>query len=164
MNERFKRYYRDIAQRTAELSRAKRLKVGAIIVKDNRIISIGYNGTPSGWSNYCEKPIFPSASGGKIDIEDIEEEFPLINELGNRFKWKTLPEVIHAEENCLGKLARSNESGEGATMFLTHSPCIYCSKMIYTAGIKTVYYNTPYRSTEGIDFLLKAGVNVVHFK
>ena len=164
MNLRFKNYYRDIAWRTADLSRARRLKVGAIIVKDDRIISIGFNGTPSGWDNNCEKRVSASASGGKIDFDYIVKHYPYIDENDTRYKLVTLDEVLHAESNAISKLAKSSESGDKAVMFCTHAPCIHCSKMIYQTGIETVYYSTAYRDTSGIEFLTKAGVNVVHLK
>ena len=129
----------DVAARYAELSSARRLKVGAIIVKDNRIISIGYNGTPPGWDNNCEEL-----------VHRIAEE-PVL---------KTLPEVIHAEENAIAKLARSHESGEGATMFITHAPCAQCAKMILVSGIGSVYYRQQYRDDAGIKFLQRGGVAV----
>ena len=130
----------DIARRTSQLSSAKRLKVGSIIVKDNRIISIGYNGMPSGWTNECEY------------LEHRIAQEPLL---------KTKPEVIHAEANAIAKLAKSTESGDGSVMFLTHSPCIDCAKQIYTTGIKKVYWNHNYRSTDGIDFLKKCSVETI---
>lgn len=132
--------YMDIALRISELSTAKRLKVGAIIVKDDRIISLGYNGTPYGWDNNCED----------IDVHTGE----LV----------TKEEVLHAESNCIAKLARGNESGEGATMFVTHQPCMDCAKLIYQAGIKAVWYEYPYRKTQGVDFLSKAGVTVTKYQ
>jgi dCMP deaminase len=119
----------------AELSTARRLKVGALVVKDDRIISIGYNGMPSGWDNNCEHEL----EDGTI---------------------KTKSEVLHAEMNALMKLARSNESGLDASMFITHSPCMDCAKGIYQSGIKEVYYANEYRDTAGIDFLQKCGVLV----
>jgi dCMP deaminase len=129
----------DIAERTAELSTAKRLKVGSIVVKNDRIVSIGYNGTPSGWTNECEY------------LEHRIAQEPLL---------KTKPEVIHAEANAIAKLAKSTESGEGAVMFLTHAPCMDCAKQVYTAGISKVYYKNSYRSTDGIDFLNNCKVEV----
>lgn len=126
----------DVALRTAELSRARRLKVGAIIVRDDNIISFSWNGTPPGWDNNCEH----------------ETESGLV----------TKDEVIHAEMNAILKLAKKGSSAEGAALFLTHAPCITCAKCIYTAGIKSVYYNMQYRSSEGINFLEKCGVNVYH--
>jgi dCMP deaminase len=120
----------------AELSTARRLKVGALVVKDDRIISIGYNGMPSGWDNNCE-----------YQLED-----------GNI---KTKPEVLHAETNAVSKLARSTESGLDADLFVTHSPCLDCAKLIYQSGIKRVYYATTYRDNAGIDFLKASDVEVI---
>ena len=119
----------------AELSTARRLKVGALVVKDDRIISIGYNGMPAGWDNNCE-----------YELED-----------GNI---KTKPEVLHAETNASAKLARSSESGLDATLFVTHSPCLDCAKIIYQSGIKHVYYATDYRDDSGITFLRNSGIQV----
>lgn len=123
--------YMETAEVFAKLSTAKRLKVGAIIVKDQRIISIGYNGTPEGWCNNCE------------------------DEHNN-----TKPEVIHSEMNCINKLAKSTESGENSIMFITHSPCIDCAKSIYGAGIKEVFFKNSYRDNSGIIFLEKCGIKV----
>ncbi len=149
LNKRFIDFYMDVAHRTAELSRAVRLKVGAIIVKDTRIISIGYNGTPAGWDNNCE-------------YEDMQFSRAVFGETQTLISagLKTKPEVIHAEMNALMKLARSSESGEGATLFITHSPCIDCAKSIAISGIKKVYYRTSYRSNDGIDLLEKSGIYV----
>jgi dCMP deaminase len=132
MKQKFINAYMDVAFRFAELSSAIRLKVGAIAVKDDRIISIGYNGTPAGWDNSCED---------KIWTQDGD------------YGLKTKPEVIHAESNCISKLAKSLESGLGATMFITHAPCLSCAKLIYQSGIGSVYYRNSYRDTAGIDFL-----------
>jgi dCMP deaminase len=121
----------DVAKRFAQLSHAKRLNVGAIVVKDDRIISIGYNGMPSGWENECE------------------------------IKNRTKPQVLHAESNAIAKLARSNDSGLGADLFITHSPCIECAKLIYQSGIKRVYFGEHYRSTDGLDFLKASNIDVV---
>ena len=130
----------DVSERFAKLSSAKRLQVGAIVVKNDRIISIGYNGMPSGWDNICE------------DVVEIHEDGGIIT--------KTKPEVIHAEANAIAKLAKGNESGDGSTMFLTHAPCIDCAKQIYTAGIKSVYYRDSYRDSMGLDFLAKCDIMV----
>lgn len=132
----------DVAERFAKLSSAKRLQVGAIVVKDDRIISIGYNGMPAGWTNICEEVVEVHDDGGIVT--------------------KTKPEVIHAEANAIAKLAKGNESGDGSTMFLTHAPCIDCAKQVYTAGIKKVYYRNSYRDTQGLDFLEKCGVEVLN--
>jgi len=129
----------DTAERFAELSSATRLKVGAVVVKDNRIISIGYNGMPAGWTNECEEV-----------VHRIAQE-PIL---------KTKDEVIHAEANAILKLARDGESGNGADLFCTHAPCINCAKLIYGAGIKKVYYRESYRDTFGTDFLSKCDIEV----
>ena len=131
----------EVAKTFANLSHAKRLNVGAIVVKDDRIISIGYNGMPSGWDNCCE---------------DVVRQ----DELGHSVL-KSKPEVLHAESNAIAKLAKSSESGEGADIFITHSPCIECAKLIYQSGIKRVYFEENYRSTDGLDFLTASKINVI---
>ena len=133
--------YMEIAEIVSKQSSAKRLQVGAIIVKDDRIISIGYNGMPAGWTNVCEEVIEQHEDGGQIT--------------------RTKDEVIHAEANAIAKLARSTEAGEGSTMFLTHAPCIHCAKQVYTAGVKTVYYRNTYRDAAGLDFLKMCGLTVM---
>ena len=130
----------DVAERFAQLSSAKRLNVGAIVVKDDRIVSIGYNGMPSGWDNECEEIVGQDEVGALIT--------------------KSKPEVLHAESNAIAKLARSNESGDGASIFITHSPCLDCAKLIYQSGIKDLYYKDNYRSEDGIRFLKKSNINV----
>ena len=131
--------YMKTAKIFAELSHARRLHVGAIVVKDDRIISIGYNGMPAGWDNNCEDVIQHSDDTTSL---------------------KTKPEVLHAETNAIAKLARSNESGLGASIFITHSPCLDCSKLIYQSGIGRVYYNENYRDDTGIKFLKSSGIEV----
>jgi dCMP deaminase len=131
--------FMDTAERFAQLSSAVRLKVGAVVVKDNRIISIGYNGMPSGWSNECEN---------------------IIQHSDDTITTVTKDEVIHAEANAIIKLARDGESGNGASLFCTHAPCIHCAKLIHGAGIKTVYYRESYRDTLGLDFLNKCNIEV----
>lgn len=143
MKEKMIRAHLDVAARYAELSHARRLKVGAIVVKDDRIVSIGYNGTPAGWDNNCENEIYDTASPN-MDIIGL----------------KTKPEVLHAEENAIAKLARSHESGLGADIFITHAPCPQCAKLIYAAGISRVFYRHIYRDTAGIEFLTKCGIEV----
>src|SRR5210317_290304 len=138
MKQKFIDAYMDVAERFAQLSSAKRLQVGAIVVKDDRIISIGYNGMPSGWDNECE-------------------EWAGEDEWGNTIT-KTKAEVLHAESNCIAKPAKSPESGEGASIFITHSPCIDCAKLIYQSGIATVYYKNDYRSTQGVEFLNRSNI------
>ena len=132
--------YMKTAETFAECSTAIRLHVGAIVVKDDRIISIGYNGMPSGWDNNCEDELkWPN---GEIKF------------------LTTKPEVLHAETNAIAKLAKSNESGLGSSMFITHAPCLDCAKLVYQSGINTVYYRNSYRNEEGIQFLEKAGVKI----
>ena len=140
MKQKFIDAYMDVAERFAKLSYAKRLNVGAIVVKDDRIISIGYNGMPSGWDNNCEEVIGQDEVGSLI--------------------LKSKPEVLHAESNAIAKLAKSNESGNDATLFVTHSPCLDCAKLIYQSGITTVYFKDNYRSNDGIEFLRKSNVEV----
>ena len=123
------------AETFAGLSHARRLHVGCIIVKDDRIISIGYNGMPAGWDNNCE--------------DEINNEL------------KTKPEVLHAETNAIAKLARSSESGLDSDLFVTHSPCLDCAKLIYQSGIKRIYFGSAYRDDSGVDFLRKSGVDVI---
>ena len=129
--------YMKSAEVFADLSTAERLHVGCVIVKDDRIISIGYNGMPSGWDNECENLV--GYSQGKAVL-------------------KSKPEVLHAETNAIAKLARSSESGLGSVLFVTHAPCLDCAKLIHQAGISSVYYRNQYRNQEGIEFLEKCNV------
>ena len=144
MKQKFIDAYMDVAERFAQLSSATRLQVGAIVVKDDRIISIGYNGMPTGWDNCCEDVVRQDEVGFQVT--------------------KTKAEVLHAETNAIAKLAKSGESGLGATMFVTHAPCIDCAKLVYQSGIATVYYKNKYRSTQGLEFLDKSGVEVIHHR
>jgi dCMP deaminase len=160
MKQRMIDAYMKTAEVFAELSHARRLHVGAIVVKDDRIISIGYNGMPSGWDNNCEHKQYMSGdAGGWLSPDEIYEQWPFEDDDG-RYKLKTRDEVLHAESNAISKLARSQESGLGADLFVTHSPCLDCAKLIYQSGIKRVYFGAPYRSNEGIEFLTKSGVEV----
>ncbi|WP_018676004.1 deoxycytidylate deaminase [Riemerella columbina] len=127
--------YLRMAKEWAKLSYCKRKQVGALIVKDRTIISDGYNGTPSGLENCCE---------------DAE----------GKTKWY----VLHAEANAILKMASSTQSAEGATLYLTLSPCKECSKLIYQAGIKRLVYIDHYSDREGLDFLEKAGVELLQIK
>lgn len=151
----------DVAYRTAQLSYAQRLKVGCLVVKNDRIISLGFNGTPSGWDNTCEDRVYmPGDAGGWLSPEEIYQSWPLVDEHGARYKLVTKQEVLHSEMNALMKLAKSTDSGEGATMFITHAPCINCAKAIYQAGITEVIYDNDYRSADGIYFLKKCGMSI----
>ena len=128
----------EVATIYANLSSARRMKVGAVIVKDNRIISIGYNGMPSGWDNNCEEEI------------DRPDDTPLLI---------TKKEVLHAESNAITKVARSNESAEGVQHSIQRvRPCIDCAKLIHQAGIKRVVYGHDYKCEEGLTFLEKCGI------
>jgi len=133
MKEKFVSAFMDCAERFAQLSTATRAKVGAIIVKDNRIISIGYNGMPSGWDNVCEH------------------------------EGRTKPEVLHAETNAIAKVAQSSESSRGSELFCTHLPCIECAKLIHQSGIVTVYYREEYQAAKGTgkQFLIDSGIEVI---
>ena len=150
MKPKFVKLYMDLAERVSEMSYAKRLQVGAIIVKGAQIISLGYNGMPSGWENVCEYEI----------PEEIDPETRTITPA----KLVSKPEVLHAERNCLDKVAASNESTLGATLFVTHSPCLECAKSIYNTGIATVYYKHDYKSPDGIILLKKCNVRVIKFE
>jgi len=169
MKQKFIDAYMKVAETFAGLSTARRLHVGAIVVKDDRIISIGYNGMPSGWDNNCEdKEYMDQTAGGWLSTEEIEEQWPWSEQQlpktedlpWLRYKLTTKPEVLHAETNAIAKLAKSTESGMGATMFITHAPCLDCAKLIYQSGINHVLYRNSYRSDDGIKFLEKAKVKV----
>ena len=128
--EKFNHSYLQMAEIWAQNSYCKRRKVGALLVKDRMIISDGYNGTPSGFENICE--------------ED----------------GVTKPYVLHAEANAITKVAKSGNSSEGATLYVTSSPCLECSKLIIQSGIRRVVYRDEYRLTDGIDLLRRAGIEV----
>ena len=140
MKSKFLKAYMQTAKTFAELSHARRLHVGAIVVKNDRIISIGYNGMPAGWDNNCE-----------FDYTDPQTKVTSL---------VTRKEVLHAETNAISKLARSGESGDRATMFITHSPCLECAKLIYQSGIGKVYYGKQYRNDDGIQFLEKCNIEI----
>jgi dCMP deaminase len=167
MKPKFINFYMTVAQHCASMSTAKRLQVGSVVVKDNNIISFSWNGTPAGWDNNCEdKDWMESDAGMWLDPEDIEERWPFREyrpdlDRQMRYGLKTKPEVLHAERNALDKLARGHQSGLGATMFVTHTPCMECAKSIYGAGISEVYYQHEYRSTSGVEFLKQCGIPVI---
>ena len=150
MKQKYIDAYMQCAEVFATLSTAKKLKVGALIVKDNRIISIGYNGMPAGWSNECE----------------LELEHEVVYEIDSRSYIEfpaqliTKSEVLHAEANAIAKVARSPESSEGATLFCTHTPCVECAKMIYQSGIQQVYVKTPYEAVKGSGELFLRTANI----
>ena len=172
MKQKFIDMYMDWADRTAQLSHAKRLQVGAVIVKDDSVISYGYNGMPAGWDNNCEDKDYMSGdAGGWLSPEEIYEQWPFEEtvvvandnesfETTMRYRLKTKPEVLHAESNAVAKLARSIQSGSNADIFITHAPCLDCAKLIYQSGISSVYYRNSYRDVAGVEFLEKSGVKV----
>lgn len=157
-----------VAEIYAKLSTARRLQVGSIIVKDDRIISIGYNGMPAGWDNNCEDVEWMGDAGGWLDPDEIKERWPFEGEymaeeatfIKSRYRLVTKPQVLHAEANAIAKVARGPESAEDAVLFVTHSPCMNCAKLIYQSGIKQVFYRDNYRNSDGVDFLKQAGVTV----
>ena len=129
----FDHSYLEMAEIWAHNSYCKRRQVGALLVKDRMIISDGYNGTPSGFENICE------------DENGV-----------------TKPYVLHAEANAITKVAKSGNSSEGATLYVTASPCVECAKLIIQSGIKRVIYTEKYRLTDGIDLLERAGIEVIY--
>jgi len=131
----FDKHYLEMAAIWAKNSYCKRRQVGALLVKDRMIISDGFNGTPSGFENQCE------------DENDV-----------------TKPYVLHAEANAITKVAKSGNSSEGATLYITTAPCIECAKLIIQSGIKRVVYSEEYRKSEGIDLLKRANIEVENFK
>lgn len=156
------------ANRLSQLSHAKRLQVGAVIVKDDTVISYGYNGMPADWENDCEDREWMGDAGGWLNPDEIEERWPFKGEyydssgyaIEGRYRLKTKPEVLHAESNAIAKLAKSNNSGNGADIFITHAPCLDCAKLVYQAGIKRVYFGTAYRDDAGVKFLERSGIAV----
>jgi dCMP deaminase len=141
MKQKFVDLYTDWAKRLSELSHARRLKVGAVIVKNDTVISYGYNGMPAGWDNNCENEI-------GLDIK-------------NNTVLKTKPQVLHAETNAIAKLAKNNNSGQDADIFITHAPCLECAKLICQSGIRRVWFGQSYRDDTGIEFLQKSGIEVI---
>lgn len=147
MKPKFVNLYIDLAERIAELSHARRLKVGAVVVKDHRILSYGYNGTPAGFDNNCEIEIPEQVYDGHV-VEPAQ----LV----------TKPEVIHAEMNALTKLAKHGDSCDQASMFITHAPCVECAKLILQSGISNVYFADVYRSLDGLRLLERGQVAATH--
>lgn len=132
--DRYDALYMDIATRASKMSFAERAKVGAVVVKNNNIIAWGFNGTPTGFDNSCEY------------TDHVDHTY-------------TKKEVIHAEQNCIAKLAKGGNSSDGATLYVTLSPCFTCATSLIQAGIKRVVYKSNYH-TDGIDLLEKAGVDI----
>lgn len=140
MENRFDSKYIRMAEIWATNSYARRSKVGALLVKDGQIISDGYNGTPKGFDNNCE-------------YEEYDQNLSL-------YGLVTKPEVLHAEANAITKVAKSNYSSDGSTLYVTLSPCFECAKLIIQSGIKRVVYKDEYRKTDGLELLKRAGIEV----
>jgi dCMP deaminase len=150
-SERYINLYMDIAERISKMSHARRLQVGSVLVKNDSIISYGWNGMPAGWDNNCE--------------DEIEERQPISGVPGActiKTILKTKPEVLHAEANCLMKVAKTTNSSLDSTLYITHAPCINCAKLIYQSGVKSVFYKNVYRNEDGIDFLKSCKIEVVN--
>jgi len=131
----FDKRYLEMARIWAQNSYCKRRQVGALIVKERMIISDGYNGTPAGFENVCEDE-----------------------------NYKTKPYVLHAEANAITKVAKSNNSSEGATLYITTSPCMECAKLIIQSGIRRVVFCDSYHTVDGVELLKKAGIDIVYFE
>lgn len=165
--KRFDNSYLAMAEVWAQNSYAKRAKVGALIVKNGQIISDGFNGTPSGFDNCCEEVLCECkwVHGCKKNAQPIDEVMSVDHCSDcDSCKMTTKKEVLHAEANAITKLSRSTQSSEGATLYVTLSPCYDCAKLIIQAGIKRVVYKEQYRETAGLDLLRSAGIEVVNLK
>lgn len=165
MKPKFVKAHMEAAGVYARLSTAKRLQVGCVIVKDNTIIGIGYNGMPSGWDNECEKMDYVDENGQDYD-EMVAKgyTFGAISDVAGYVRRITRPEVLHAETNAIAKVAKSTNSTEGADMFVTCAPCIECAKLIHQSGIKRVYYGHTYRNDDGLKFLDKCNIETIQIK
>ncbi len=157
IHPKFVRMYMDIAKRIARESHAVRLKVGAVFVSLDGVMSTGINGLPAGGSNECEiKEYFDDSSLPTLDTDN----WPFIDNTGRRYKLTTKSEVSHAEENLFQKLMVAGVSTKGGIILITHAPCIQCSKIIVGSGVTHVYYNNAYRNTYGIEWLVANGIKV----
>lgn len=148
--ERYINLYMDIAERISKMSHARRLQVGSVLVQNDSIISHGWNGMPTGWDNNCE--------------DEIEERQPISAVPGAciiKPTLKTKSEVLHAEANCLMKVAKTTNSSLGSSLYITHAPCIDCAKLIYQSGVKNVFYKHIYRNEDGIKFLETCKIEVI---
>lgn len=169
MKPKFQKLYNNIAHEVAKMSHARRRQVGAVIVKDDRVISMGYNGMPAGWENNCEDIVWDPGAGGWLDPEEFDAKYPfeMWHEKAGRnvrYGLKTKPEVLHAESNAIAKLARSTESGLGADLFVTTAPCLDCAKLIHQSGISRVWFSSAYRDDAGVRFLKASGVEVNQYE
>ena len=156
IKDKHKQMYMRIAEAVAETSSSKRLKVGAVAVKNNQVIGTGYNALPSGLDGDMEDIVYFTGGGW---LYPSPEEYPYESDFG-RYKLVTLPEVRHAEKNLILSLAKSTESARGASIFLTHSCCKMCAMDLADAGITHVYYKHKYRCDEGLKYLESNGIVV----
>jgi dCMP deaminase len=146
----------NIAEEISQLSYAERKKVGCILVKDGTIISHGYNGTPYGFENDCEEY---EERYYETDIgAELLQDYGYVLDNGIARKLVTKREVLHAESNAISKVAKSSNSSEDADLYVTLSPCFECAKLIIQSGIKRVFYREEYRQKDGLDLLIKAGI------
>jgi dCMP deaminase len=163
----------ETAHVVAKQSRAQRAQVGALLVRDNNILAYGYNGTPSGFDNNCEdKEYMSDDAGGWLDYEEIQERWPHQEQQlpkddnlpWRRYRTVTKREVLHAESNALMKIARSTQTSEGATLYVTLSPCFECAKLIVQSGVKRVVFGQQYRDSSSITFLKQANIEVEKYE
>jgi len=159
--------YLDMAKRAAEESHGVRLKVGAIFVSPDGVMSMGINGLPAGGENECEvREYMQPDAGGWLDLAEMETNWPYVDGVWDtgyikRYRLVTKDETSHAEQNLFAKLMKQGVSTKGGMLFTTDSPCIHCAKIIVGAGITHVYYIRDYRITAGVDWLVHNGVQVI---
>lgn len=159
----YRKMFMQMSRTISEQSYAVRLKVGCVVVKDDKIVAMSYNGTPKGCDNCCEEhKYFDNTSRDWVHPKEVETHYPYIDSDGNRYRLVTKDEVIHAEQNAIIQMALSTESIKDSVMFITHAPCLQCAKMIAQAGIKEIYFEQEYRDMSGTAFLLKHNVKVIH--
>jgi len=165
---RYHNFYMDIARNCASMSHALRKKVGAVIVRDDNIISYGWNGTPTGQANECEDKLYEADETKNVTCifsdELRKERWPLEENVDGkymRYRLMTKPTVLHAELNAICKLARTTGNSDGASLYVTLSPCPECAKLLIQAKIKKVFYLEKYRDTAGIDLLENSGISVI---
>lgn len=163
MNQRMTDFFMNIAEQCSTMSRAVRAKVGCVVVKNNNIISFSWNGTPAGWDNVCEYKDYVVDNSYWKSFDQLTEEYPYFDDHG-RYRLLTKPETMHAERNALDKITKSHENSDGASLFVTMSPCVECAKSIHATGIKHVVYRDQYRNTDGLDYLSKANIQLTQWK
>jgi dCMP deaminase len=159
MKQKWYKMYLDMADIAAEESHAIRLKVGAVFVSPEGVMSIGINGMPAGGDNLCENIIYAHDECDDLPYDGISSAYPYQNvTTGEVYRLETKPEVSHAEENLFGKMLRQGLSSKNGILFLTHQPCINCAKLIRNAGIIEVIYRREYRDRLGVDYLFNNDV------